>query len=109
MIPLNIAKTSERVVSLIDTTKERWSDSTLIKSIGCISIVGILSQDETVQLQIPAEDPFDVNEDSHWTPLMQDGIAATLTSNNNVLSVPVGIFIRIEKPTTVNQVGVRWS
>lgn len=47
--------------------------------------------------------------DAHWTPLMQDSEAVTLTAGHTAEAIPVGLTVRLVKPATANAVGLRWS
>jgi len=75
-----------------------------------LSLVGLVTT-ETVSVQIPRVVDPDWDDDDHWTPLVQDGIAITLSVNDNVVYVPANLLIRLVKDAGVadNAYGVRWS
>ena len=75
----------------------------------CISVVGILGSSEVISIQIPTVPSPNVAIDANWQNFYQDSAEITITSTNHAIAVPVGLIIRIVKPVTANNVGVRWS
>lgn len=80
-----------------------------IKSPACLSLIGVIGSTYTINIQIPTTLNPDANTDSNWQNLYQEGAAVTLSSTNHVIAIPVGLSIRIVKPITANNVGVRLS
>lgn len=75
-----------------------------------LSLIGLVTT-EKVAIQIPRVESPDAEEDSQWTPLVQDGLPVTLGATNNVIFVPANLLVRLVKDAGVagNAYGVRWS
>jgi hypothetical protein len=77
---------------------------------GTLSLIGLVTT-EKVAIQVPRVQSPDADEDSHWTPLVQDGLPITLDAANNVILVPANLLVRLVKDAGVagNAYGVQWS
>lgn len=76
---------------------------------GTLSVVGVLTTEE-VAIEIPTVVDPDENNDNHWTPVMSNGEAIVLNSDNNILGIPFVSTLRVNKPaSTGNAFGVDYQ
>lgn len=66
-----------------------------------LSIIGLVTS-ETVAVEVPRVFGPDVNNNAHWTPLMQEDEATTIRAGNNAISVPGMLVIRLKKAAGVS-------
>ena len=102
LIPYLINPTTEAATVVIETAVN-------LSRPGCLSVIGVLGAAETVAIQLPTVTEPASATDAHWTALMQDSEAVTLTAGHTAEAIPVGLTVRIVKPATANAVGLRWS
>lgn len=79
----------------------------------CISIIGVLVNEETVAFEIPKVLDPDESVDAHWTPLIQfsplsgvDEQLVFVAGGENAKLIPADLTVRIVKSITSSNIGV---